>query len=742
MSYVRRAGNRLKLLVLILFVLSLGARIVPVAEARATDERLEKLSRSVTIYRDRYGVPHVYGPTDASCVFGYMYAQAEDNFWQVEDNYIRALGRISEVHGEKYLGEDLLTRGLEITKVAIAQYERAGERQKKLYAAVADGLNYFLEKNPQVKARLIPRFEPWHVLAFTLFETYRIFVMQGAGVKADDLRTAAPEVSAEAAIGSNGWAISPSKSATGHAMLFMNPHVFFFGPTQFYEGHLHSDEGWNISGASPFGLPFPVIGHNEYLGWTHTVNSPDNSDIYIERFDDPANRLAYRYGEGYRRATEWSEVVKIKTDQGVKTKSFRLRKTHHGPVISEKDGKVLTLKLAKIEEGNQLEEWYLMTKARSLAEFKSAMSRLAIPMFNTIYADRDGNIFYLYNAAVPRRSDKFDWTKPVDGSNPETEWRGYHSFQELPQITNPASGFIQNCNSSPFLTTSEGNPAKSDYPDYMVREPDNSRARNSRRILSSKQRLTLDTWARAVMDTTVIEAETEIPKLVIEWDKLNQSQAVRAEKLSAVIAELKSWNGISSIESKAMTVFALWYEKLSRITAMSNLMGGTNKDPWLKIRMLEDVVSELERDWGTWRVPWGEINRLQRTHTSGYALFKDSESSLPIAGAPGWLGVIFNFYTRPENGQKRRYGFLGNTFVCVAEFGPTLQARSVLVFGQSADPKSPHHFDQAQLYSRGEFKPAWFTLSEIKANSENIYHPGQESSASPSVPSSRARSER
>ncbi len=262
-------------------------------------------------------------------------------------------------------------------------------------------------------------------------------------MKIGDLRTAAREVGAEAATGSNGWAISPTKSATGHAMLFINPHVFFFGPTQFYEGHLHSDEGWDISGASPFGFPFPMIGHNESWVESHGQLS-DNSDIYAERFDDRANMLAYRYGDGCRTATEWTEVVKVKTDKDIKTKSFRLRKTHHGPVISEKGEKVLTLKLAKLEEGGQLEQWYLMSKARSLVEFKAAMSRIAIPMFNTIYADRDGNIFYLYNAAVPRRSTKFDWTKPVgNGSNPETEWQGYHSFDELPQVTNPKGGFTE-----------------------------------------------------------------------------------------------------------------------------------------------------------------------------------------------------------------------------------------------------------------------------------------------------------
>jgi penicillin amidase len=366
-----------------------------------------------------------------------------------------------------------------------------------------------------------------------------------------------------------------------------------------------------------------------------------------------------------------------------------------------------------------------MGRAHSLKEFKAAMSRLAIPMFNTMYADREGKIFYVYNAAVPRRSATVDWTKPLDGSNPESEWQGYHKLEELPQLTNPSTGFLQNCNSTPFLTTTEGNPLSQVYPSYMVRDPDTPRARLSRRILSSKNKFSFDEWARAAFDTTVIEAETFVPALVAEWEKLKQADAARAEKLNAAVAELKSWDRVSTIDSKAMTLFALSYELASQIQDTA---------PWPKIRSLETVVSNLERDWGTWQVSWGEINRLQRVHTSGQELFSDARPSLPVPGAAGPLGIIFSFYSRPEEGQKRRYGYLGNTYVSVIEFGREPQARSVLVFGESADPASPHYLDQARLYAAGEVKPSWFTLPDIKKHSERSYHPGE------SLPKSKASS--
>ena len=687
---------------------------------RAADARVERLAHSVTIYRDSYGVPHVYGPTDASCVFGYAYAQAEDNFWQVEDNYIQAVGRAAEVNGEGALEADLLNRTLELARLSAAEYKSASPRTRELCDAFADGLNYFLERNPQVRPRLISHFEAWQTIALMRFEVYQLFVYETQDLRLEDARTASLRADHESSPGSNMWAVGPRKSADGHAMLFINPHVFFFGPTQFYEGHLHSNEGWDISGASFLGMPFPVLGHNEYLGWSHTVNYPGISDLYLEKFDDPSDPLAYAYASGHRRATEWAEVIKVKTDHGVEPRNFTLRKTHHGPVVSAKGNQALALRLAKLEEGGLIDEWYAMGRARSLAEFKAAMSRLAIPMFNTVYADREGNIFYVYNAAVPRRPAKLDWTKPLDGSSPESEWQGYHKFDELPQLTNPTTSFLQNCNSTPFLTTTEGNPVKADYPPYMVREPDTARARVSRRILSARDKFTFDEWSRAAFDTAVIQADTFVPALVGEWEKLKQADAARAEKLAAAVSELRAWDHVSNIDSKAMTLFAFSFERASRIQA------ARDSAPWPRVRALEAAIADLERDWGTWHVAWGEVNRLQRVHTGGGEPFSDSRPSLAVAGAPGPLGIIFNFYARPERGQKRRYGYLGDTYVSVVEFGREPEARSLLVFGESADPASPHYLDQARFYAAGEMKPSWFTLPEIKRHSERSYHPGEQ----------------
>ncbi len=740
-NVLRSVKHKIRSVLLASLALALIATCLPINSALAANPRLERMAQRVTIYRDSYGVPHVFGPTDASCVFGYIYAQAEDNFWQIEDSYIRALGRAAEVHGESALAGDMLNRALEITKLAQAEYQRTKPRIRALADAVANGLNYFLATNTQTKPRLITKFEGWMVYAFGRFTLYQLFIFGKSGLRADEIKTAVTEVGSdtpagsqkisqssaeenedwqpEPVTGSNMWAVSAQKSASGRPLLFINPHQPFFGPGQWYEGHLHSDEGWNIAGASFFGSGFPTLGHNENLGWSHTVNDPDIADVYAEKFDDPKDALAYRYGDGYRKAAEWTEAIKIKTDKGAQAKTFKFRKTHHGPVVAVREGKPLAVKLSRLEDGGMVEQWYEMGKARNFTEFKAAMSRTAVPMFNAVYADRDGNIFYVYNGAVPKRSTKFDWTKPVDGSNPETEWQGFHKFEELPQVMNPKTGFVQNCNQTPFTTTTDGNPAKESFPEYMVREQDNARARISRRILATKDKFSFDEWARAGFDTTVIEAETQVPQVIAEWEKLKQTDAVRAEKLAPVIAELKAWNFVSTTDSVAMTLYALGFEKIQRFVRDRN-----TAQP-LVIRAMEEVILDLEKSFGTWRVAWGEINRLQRGHTGGEEPFSDAKQSFAVAGAPGWLGIVFNFYTRPEKGQKRRYGVAGHSFVSVVEFGPKVEARSILVFGLNSDPASPHHLDQSEAYAKKQFKPSWFTLPEIKANSKIIYRPGQ-----------------
>jgi acyl-homoserine-lactone acylase len=722
------------------FLLLFSASPTPATQEGRQSERdlsAEKLARSVTIYRDSFGVPHIFGKTDASVVFGLMYAQCEDNFWQLETDLIRSLGRAAEIDGERGLPTTLAYRAFEIEKLSKAEYERLPARSKALCDAFAAGLNYFIARNPQIKTRLITQFEPWHILADNLIG--RMSGLRRIGLRPNEFRIATPEpapktdheepnldftashswfdeMKTEPLEGSNMWAIAPSKSASGRAMLLINPHVGFFGGGQRYEAHLHSDEGLNVYGFAILGTPYIRSGFTQNLGWSHTNNYADTADAYLETFDDPKNPLSYRYGAGYRTAIEWTEEVKVITANGPETRRYRFRKTHHGPIIGVRDGKQVAVRVAKLEEGGELDQRFAMNRARNFAEFKAALSRLAITGSNTIYADRAGNIFYVHGNAVPRRDLKFDWAKPVDGDKAETEWQGYHTLDELPHLFNPKSGFLQNCNSTPFLATLEGNPRKEDFHQYLAPEEDTPRAKSSRRILTEKEKFTFDEWTRAATDTTVNEAEPAITRMIAAWNELPVKEKALYDKLPPAIRELADWDRVARTDSVATTLFLLTNERVIR--------DGKNPDYKAMLRLLETVMNDLEKTFGKWRVSWGEINRLQRIHTGGDEPFSDERQSWPVAGGPGAAGFVFTYHARAEKGQKRRYGTSGNTFVSVVEFGKQLRARSVLVFGQSADPKSPHYTDQAEIYAQGKFKDVRFSLSDIKANLEESYHPG------------------
>ncbi|HJU69285.1 MAG TPA: penicillin acylase family protein [Gemmatimonadaceae bacterium] len=673
---------------------------------RALQSPTGDLADRVTIYRDRYGIPHVFGETDASTMFGFAYAQAEDNFWRIEDNYIRSIGRRAEAEGENGLGSDRRNHALEIPRLAREEYARMPQQMRALLDAFVAGLNAYLADHPEVRPRLLTRFEPWYPLAFIRFNYYQSGFFWGAGFRPSDLQVGPGDAAPSSGqLGSNGWVIGPSRSATGNAMLFINPHLPFFGYGQVYEGHVKSDEGWNFTGYTRLGFPFPYVGHNESLGWVSTDNAADQADLYAETFDDPARPLAYRYGTGYRLATAWTDTILVKTNAGIERRAFTFRKTHHGPIIGTRDGKPLALRMAKLDGDGWLGEWYAMTRARRVSELEAAMRPLNMLFGNVMAADTEGNTYYLYNAAVPIRDPRFDWSGPVDGSDPATEWRGYHALEDLPRLTNPSTGWMQNCNTTPFLLTSSGNPDASRFPRYMVTEGDNWRGLISRRILESTPKFTWDDWVRAAFDTYVIAADSLLPGLLGDF----RADSGRFSRLRPAIDTLARWNRRSDTASVAMTLFDRWQEAL--------------RPGITRLGAVDSAMSRLERDWGTWQVPWGEINRLQRIDESINQQFADARPSIPVVGAGGHDGPVFTYYAAPVSGQRRRYGVAGGSYVSVVEFGPTVRRLAVHTMGASGDPKSPHYFDQAPLYARGQFRPAWFTLEEIKANLEREYKP-------------------
>jgi acyl-homoserine-lactone acylase len=694
----------------------------PPAFTAADRARWEQMAQTVTIYRDRFGIPHVFAQTDPGAVFGFAYAQAEDAFLRIEDNFVRAVGRASEVHGERALEDDRLNRALELPRLAWEEYHRLDRRTRALVDAYADGVNYYLATHPTTKPRLLTRIEPWYPLAFIRYNYFENGFARAVGLTRSEFLRADARHDLDN-VGSNGWVIGPSRSASGNALLFINPHLPFFGPGQVYEGHVHSDEGWNFTGYTRLGFPFPYVGHNETLGWVSTDNAADVADAYRETFDDPKRPLAYRYGRGYRIAREWHDTIRVRTEAGtVEPRVFTFRATHHGPIVATRGGSPIAIRLAKIEDEGWLSEWYNMTRARDIAELKRAMRPLDMLFGNVMAADRWGNTWYMYNAAIPRRDPRFNWSVPVDGSNPATEWRGYHSMSELPQLSNPPSGWMENSNSSPFRMTDRGNIDETRFPRYMVPEwtAQNARSQAAHRILRRATRISLEDLARMAFDTRASRADTLLPRLFAAYEESKDS-ALRG-RVAPAIEELERWDRIASVNSVPTTIFYAWSSVLSA-------EGRWPVPVATHLRSLAAALDSMESRWGSWRVPWGDVARLQRVDEfgspPGVIPFSDDAPSIPLPALDGRLGAIFTVRVDAFPGRKRLYGVAGASYVSVVEFGPQVRALAVHTFGASADPASPHFFDQAPLFARGELRPAWFTRQEILANLERSYRPGE-----------------
>ncbi|MFO0949149.1 MAG: penicillin acylase family protein [Planctomycetota bacterium] len=691
----------------------------------------ESLAKSVTIVRDEWGVPHIHGKTDEATIFGFAYCQGQDYFWQVEENVLRALGRTAEANGPKGLENDLLTLNFNIPRQAQEDYPKLPDLDKKICEAFSSGLNYFLERNPDVKPRVITRFEPWHIFAHRR-QIGLDWMFNKANVKKSDQKAYAESL--ENAVGSNGWAIGPSRTKNKTAMLFINPHQPWFGPGSWYEGHVQSDEGWNFTGAAFYASPFPMLGHNEHLGWGHTANKPDVADAYRLTFDDPTNPLKYRYADGYREAKERKEVVRVKNGKGLEEKTFVFRDTHLGPVVKKEDDvHFLAVKVAKMHEPEAFSQAMRMTKARNFAEWKEALHDLELPMFNCIYADREGNIAYIYNAAVPRRDPKYTWDQPLDGSDPNTEWNGYHGFAELPQMVNPSTGYVQNCNQSPYFTSDDDNPVRNDFPDYLAddRHVDTRRAKVSRMLLREMKDVSLADWSRAAFDTTMYWPLEILPHYKRGLEELKKSDPELAKKVEPYFEHLFDWDCKGGNDSTQATLCWAWYTELYELKPEGKLQAKYLNDPKARYASIVTAATRLQLLYGDWKVPWGKACRMQRLSDVSVQedlAFSNKLPSLPCPGAPSELGTVFNtFFLPPTPFRREMYGLAGASYVACIEFGKDkIESKSLLTFGSSGKSGAPHYFDQAALFSKGELKNAWFYKDEVMAHAKATYHPGEE----------------
>lgn len=682
----------------------------------------EDQAKRVTIYRDQWGIPHIYGKTDADAVFGLLYAQCEDDFARVEMNYIEKLGRMSEVKGEKELAYDLYIKLLIDEKEAKEEYKTSPIWLKKLLNAYADGINYYLQKHPDVKPRLITHFEPWFPLLWTdgsigAISTgdvteHETALFYGLPKQVASVKFPNPD---EKLTGSNGFAVGPTLSKSGHSLLYINPHVtFYFRP----EVHVESEEGLSVYGAVTWGQFFIYQGFNPYNGWMHTSSEVDVADAYLETTRDNKGQIEYLLdGQWIPFKTKWITLGsrKIKTFYN-----------HRGPILAARNGKWVSVRSYNRARKSLIQSW-LRTKTTGFADFKRVMEMRANTSNNTVYADNKGNTAYWHGNYVPRRNANLDWGVPQDGTTSKNDWKGLHALDEIVHVYNPASGWIQNCNSTPFTVSGFSSPLRSNYPVYMAPDGENFRDRNAVRLFSAMGKLDLKDLISLGYDRRLMAFEVLLPSLL---------QAAEGETdLRELVEELKNWDYTASVSSIAQTVAVRWGLKIMPKIPKAMQFGGEtdvvqNMEQYAKTGSKSDMVSalrlvksELEADFGTWRVAWGDLNRFQRISNEEVMKMDDAKASIPVPFTSSAWGQLPSYTSRSVQGTKKWYGVNGNSFIAAVEFGPKIKAYSLLAGGENGNPTSPHFFDQGLMYSEGKFKDIYFYKSDVLKHAVSSYHP-------------------
>jgi acyl-homoserine lactone acylase PvdQ len=716
-------------------LLSLLALLTLTASAQTSEtQRWQQHARNVTITRDNWGIAHVHGKTDADAVFGMIYAQAEDDFNRVETNFINSQGRLAEAEGESAIWQDLRMK-LFIDPVKMkADYESSPAWLKVLMDAWADGLNFYLSNHPQVKPRVITQFEPWMALTFSEgsiggdietinLDRLRAFYDNKPSAIARTDEGIEPEPS-----GSNGIAIAPSNTKDHHALLLINPHTSFYFRSEL---QVTSDEGLNAYGAATWGQFFVYQGFNEHCGWMHTSSAVDAIDEYLETITRKGDTYFYKYGNEERPVEAWKITVPYKTDNGMKHRTFIVYRTHHGPIIRAQDGKWVSVALMN-EPVKALTQSFTRTKATDYKSFKQTMELHTNSSNNTIFADADGNIAYFHGNFIPRRDPKFDWTKPVDGSNPETDWHGLLSIDESPSLRNPAVGWLYNSNNSPWSAAGPSSPKQSDYPRYVDNGVESARGLHAVRVLENKKDFTVEALRDAAYDSYLTWFEKPVPALIKAWDSAAAGDPLKVE-LSEQIAAIRSWDLRWSMNSVPTSLAVYWADDLQRSLRADARTAGvsfpdyvsTKAAPEQLLKSLSAASDKLTADFGTWKTPWGDINRFQRLTDDIVHPFTDAGPSIPVGFTSAVWGSLASFGARPYKGSKKIYGTSGNSFVAVVEFGPKVRAIAVTAGGESGNPASPHFKDQAQRYAAGNLRPVYFYPAQLKGHIERAYHPGQ-----------------
>jgi acyl-homoserine-lactone acylase len=697
--------------------------------------RWERTAQRVTIIRDDWGIAHVYGKTDADAVFGMEYAQAEDDFNRVETNYLNALGRLAEAEGERAVYQDLRMKLFIDPDTLKALYRTSPAWLKRLMDAFADGLNYYLYKHPEVKPRVITRFEPWMALSFTEGsiggDIEQVDLRDLAAFYGDTSLAARTGGDGDDAIaepsGSNGIAIAPRLTRAHHALLWINPHTSFYFRSEL---QMVSGEGLDAYGAVTWGQFFIYQGFNRTAGWMHTSSGVDNIDEFLEIVVPRNGKYSYQYGSAELPVATRTVTVPYRTATGMDRKTFTAYFTSHGPVIRKIGDRWVSISLMQ-HPVQALIQSYSRTKAKDYAAFRRIMELHTNSSNNTVFADASGNIAYFHSNYIPRRDTTFDWTEPVDGSNPATAYHGVLSFAETPNLLNPASGWLYNSNNWPWSAAGPDSPKRGDFPRYVETGTEETpRGYHALRVLGASKDWTPAALIAAAFDSYLPAFERMIPPLLKAYDALPATDGLRL-RLADQIASLRDWDYRWGATSVPTTLAVFWGTSLLPRVARAAHAAGVSPITYAAERASPDELlgalaaasDSLRADFGAWRTPWGDINRFQRIDDSIASHFDDAQSSIPIPFTSSAWGSLAAFGARPYPNTKKWYGTAGNSFLAVVEFGDSVRARAVTAGGESGHPGSKHFNDEAERYASGALRDVYFYRSQLTGHTEREYHP-------------------
>ncbi len=664
---------------------------------------------------DTFGIPHVYSKDAAGAFRAFGWAQASSHGDLLLRLYGRARGRAAEYWGESELESDRWVHTVGIPRRAREWYEAQTPEFRRLLDAFAEGVNAYVKAHPDQIADEVEVVSPVDgvdVLAHVQRVIHFTFVVSRYQVAeiAESWKKRAPAATPPSpSAGSNAWAIAPSRSASRRAMLLANPHLPWNDLFLFYEAHLVGP-AFDISGATLVGFPMLAIAFNDAVGWTHTVNFFDGADLY---------ELTVT-GDGYQWdgtvkpfAVEEQSLAVRQPDGSKRTEVIRVRRSVHGPVVAEKEGRALALRSVGLDQPGICEQWWDMGRARDLGTFEAALRRLQIPLFTVMYADRDGHILHLFGGRTPvRPAGDWDWRAVVPGDTSRTLWTSTHAYDELPKVVDPPSGWLQNANDPPWLTTLPAPLDPQRYPAYMSGRGMDFRAQRSARMLHEDDRITFDELVE-YKHSTVLELANRV------LDDLAAAVSVHGdERARRAITVLDSWDRAADAGSRGAVLFQAWARELEQRTedraafavswdpkAPLQTPDGL-ADPGLAAAALSSAAERVEKTFGSLDVPWGDVNRLRRAGLD-----------LPANGGLGPLGA-FRVVGLASGKDGKNTVSSGDSYVAAVEFSSPLRAQALLAYGNASQPGSKHAVDQLPLFARKQLRAVWRTRADVEAHLE------------------------